>query len=94
MLPLRGIAPLQFDAIGPGRTLFRHHYAQHRFVGHIMRRSILNAWCWHDVLAVADSELSLSFPGIVRLPHTLLMPATTSATILVPRPVRLLSPIV
>jgi len=38
---------------------------------------------------MANGQLPLSFPRIMRLPHTLLMPATTSAATLIPRPVRL-----
>jgi len=38
---------------------------------------------------MTDGQLSLSFPRIMGLPYTLLMPAATSATTLIPRPVRL-----
>lgn len=92
VLLLWRIASSQLDAVGPGRSGLGHHHAQQRVIGlHVVRRSVLHRLRRHDVLAVADSELPLSFPRVVRLSHALLVPTTaaTSATTLVPRPVRL-----
>lgn len=89
VLSLRRIAPLQLDAVGSRWTLFRHHHAQQRVIGHVVGRSVLDALRRHDVLAVANGQLPLPFPGVVRLSHALLVSAASSAAILVPRPVRL-----
>lgn len=89
VLSLRRVAPLQLDAVGPRWTRLRHHHAQQRVVGHVVRRSVLDALRRHDVLAVTNGQLPLPFPGVVGLPHALLVSAASSAAILVPRPVRL-----
>lgn len=89
MLSLWRVASLQLDAVGPRWTRFRHHHAQQRIIRHVMRRSVLDALRRHDVLAVSNGQLSLSFPGVVGLSHALLVSAASSAAILVPRPVRL-----
>lgn len=90
MLFFWGVASSQFDAVGPRRPGIRHYHSQQRIIGlHIVRCPVLHRLRRHDILAMANGQLPLSFPRIMRLPHTLLMPAATSAATLIPRPVRL-----
>jgi len=90
MLLFWRVASSQFNAVGPGWPGIRHYHSQQRIIGlHIVWRSVLHCLRWHNILAMTDGQLSLSFPRIMGLPYTLLMPAATSATTLIPRPVRL-----
>lgn len=73
----------------PWRAVSGHHHIQQRFILNIVRRPVLDTLRWHDILAVANGQLSLPFSRVMRLPYTLLMPATTTTATLVPRPVRL-----
>lgn len=84
------VASSQFDAVGPRWPGIRHYHSQQRVIGlHIVWRPVLHPLRRHDIFAMADGQLPLSFPRIMWLSHTLLVSAATSAATLIPRPVRL-----
>lgn len=88
------VASSKLDAVGPRRPLLGHYHTQQRFVGDVVGCPVLDSLRWHNILPMSEGQLFLPFSRIMRLPYAFLMPAAASTATLIPRPMRLLPPIV